>query len=207
MLQVAAADGDAALYDRYVAKLAATRAQPEEYNRFLDALTAFQDPALVKRTLEYALSDAVRSQDAPTLIAGALVSSQKNLAWEFVREKWPALIEKLGVFQGLPAVFQPLGGVLRPRQGRGDPGLLRQEPAPGGGAPAAAVARAHRELRRDRRAAIGAVCRLAEGGSLTTPARPQTATRVPYGPPSRRNRTVRDSSSSDGTERRIFRDR
>ena len=78
VLQVAAADGDAALYERYVAKLAATGAQPEEYNRFLNALTAFQDPALVKRTLEYALSDAVRSQDAPTLIAGALVSSQKT---------------------------------------------------------------------------------------------------------------------------------
>ncbi len=109
VLQVAAADGDAALYERYVAKLAASGAQPEEYNRFLNALTAFQAPALVKRTLEYALSDAVRSQDAPTLIAGALVSSQKNLAWEFVREKWPALIQKLGVFQGLPAVFQPLG--------------------------------------------------------------------------------------------------
>jgi aminopeptidase N len=109
VLQVAAADGDAALYDRYVAKLAATGAQPEEYNRFLNALTAFQQPALVKRTLEYALSDSVRSQDAPTLLAGALVSSQKDLAWTFVRDRWPAIIEKLGVFQGLPAVFQPLG--------------------------------------------------------------------------------------------------
>jgi aminopeptidase N len=109
VLQVAAAGGDAALYDRYVAKLTATSGQPEEYNRFLGALTAFQEPALVKRTLEYALSDAVRSQDAPTLIAGALESREKNLAWEFVRERWPAIIGKLGVFQGLPAVFQPLG--------------------------------------------------------------------------------------------------
>jgi aminopeptidase N len=109
VLQVAAASGGAALYDRYVAKLATSAAQPEEYNRFLNALTAFQDPALVKRTLEYALSDAVRSQDAPTLIAGALQSSQKNLAWDFVRDRWGAINAKLGVFQGLPAVFQPLG--------------------------------------------------------------------------------------------------
>ena len=109
VLQVAAANGDAALYDRYLAKLAASSAQPEEYSRFLGALSAFQDPALVKRTLEYALSDVVRSQDAPTLIAGALVSSQKNLAWDFVRDRWPAIVQKLGVFQGLPAVFQPLG--------------------------------------------------------------------------------------------------
>jgi len=109
VLQVAAADGDATLYERYLAKLAATSAQPEEYNRFLTALPSFQDPALVKRTLEYAMSDAVRSQDAPTLIAGALGSSQKDLAWQFIRDKWPALIGKLGVFQGLPAVFQPLG--------------------------------------------------------------------------------------------------
>jgi aminopeptidase N len=109
VLQVAAANGDAALYERYVAKLTATGAQPEEYNRFLNALTAFQEPALVKRTLEYALSDAVRSQDTPTLIAGALVSSQKDLAWDFVRERWSTIVNKLGVFQGLPAVFQPLG--------------------------------------------------------------------------------------------------
>ena len=110
VLQVAAANGDAALYDRYLAKLTATSGQPEEYNRFLNALTAFQEPALMKRTLEYALSDAVRSQDAPTLIAGSLVSSQKNLAWEFVRERWPAIIGKLGVFQGVPAVVGSLGG-------------------------------------------------------------------------------------------------
>ena len=109
VLQVAAANGDAALYERYMAKLAASVAQPEEYNRFLNALTAFQDPSLVKRTLEYALSDAVRSQDAPTLIAGALQSSQKDLAWDFVRDRWAAITAKLGVFQGLPAVFQPLG--------------------------------------------------------------------------------------------------
>ena len=110
VLQVAAASGDAALYDRYLANLTATSGRPEEYNRVLNALTAFQEPALVKRTLEYALSDAVRSQDAPTLIAGSLVSSQKNLAWEFVRERWPAIIGKLGVFQGVPAVVGSLGG-------------------------------------------------------------------------------------------------
>jgi aminopeptidase N len=109
VLGVAAANGDAALYDRYVAKLAASSAQPEEYDRFLNALPAFRDPALVTRTLEYALSSSVRSQDAPAVFAGALAGPQRDLAWRFVRDKWSALVEKLGVFQGLPGILGPLG--------------------------------------------------------------------------------------------------
>ena len=46
VLQVAAAGGDAALYDRYVAKMNASIATPEEYYRFFNALAAFDDPAL-----------------------------------------------------------------------------------------------------------------------------------------------------------------
>jgi aminopeptidase N len=109
ILRVGAAGGDAKLYESYLARLAANGAQPEEYDRFLGALPAFQDPALAKRTLDYALSDGVRSQDAPALIAGVLAGSQRELAWSFVRDRWAAITDRLGAFQGIPGVVGALG--------------------------------------------------------------------------------------------------
>ena len=61
---VAGASGDAALYDRYMAQLQKVSGQPEEYYRFFNALSAFSDPALVQRTLAFAISPAVRTQIA-----------------------------------------------------------------------------------------------------------------------------------------------
>jgi aminopeptidase N len=111
VLRAAAAGGDSALYERYVAELAKTKATPEEYYRFLNALAFFRDPALVTRTLELALSNDVRSQDAPALI-GILLGqpASQEAAWAFVKARWPQLTEKLGVFQGVPGIVGSLGG-------------------------------------------------------------------------------------------------
>jgi puromycin-sensitive aminopeptidase len=108
VLQVAAAGGDAALYDRYVAKMKASMATPEEYYRFFNALAAFVDPALRKRTLAFALGDA-RSQDTPLLL-GQLLNADTDLAWTFVKDNWPVLTAKVGTFQGVPYIVNSLGG-------------------------------------------------------------------------------------------------
>ena len=108
VLQVAAAGGDAALYDRYVEKMKASIATPEEYYRFFNALAAFRDPALRQRTLTFALNDA-RSQDTPLLL-GQLLGADAAVAWMFVKQNWAALVAKLGTFQGIPSVVNALGG-------------------------------------------------------------------------------------------------
>ena len=64
----AAIDGDAALYDRYLARMAGSARIPGEQLQYLAALAFFTDPALRKRTLAYATSSNIRTQDAPTLI-------------------------------------------------------------------------------------------------------------------------------------------
>ena len=111
VLRTAAAGGDRALYDRYLAELPKTRGTPEEYYRFLNALAFFRDPALVTRTLEYALSTDVRSQDAPSLIGLLLAQpASQEAAWAFVKDRWPQLTERLGVFQGVPGIVGALGG-------------------------------------------------------------------------------------------------
>jgi aminopeptidase N len=110
VLRIAALAGDAALYDQYVAHLDTLGSQPEEYYRFFGALPAFRDPALVKRTLVFAMSPAVRTQDAGALLAGLLARSpSRGTAWQFITAQWPALTQKLGTFQGIPAIVGALG--------------------------------------------------------------------------------------------------
>jgi hypothetical protein len=108
VLQVAAAGGDAALYDRYFAKMQSSMATPEEYYRFFNALAAFPDPALRDRTLRFALEQA-RSQDAP-LLFGQLLGVDTDRAWDFVKANWPTLTARLGTFQGIPSIVTSLGG-------------------------------------------------------------------------------------------------
>jgi len=111
VLRTAAAGGDRPLYDRYVAQLEKTKAMPEEYYRFLSALGWFRDPALVTRTLEFALSTEVRSQDAPTIFGVLLAQpGAQDIAWAFVKSHWPQLTERLGVFMGVPGIIGSLGG-------------------------------------------------------------------------------------------------
>jgi len=111
VLRLAAASGDAALYDRYRARLDTLAAQPEEYYRFFNALSSFTQPALVQRTLEFAISPAVRTQDTATLLAGLMSRpASRDAAWVFVQAQWPALTQKLGTFQGIPTIVGSLGG-------------------------------------------------------------------------------------------------
>ena len=110
VLQVAAIGGDSALYEKYLAELRKGNAQPERYYRYFNALSWFADPALVKRTLEFAMSTEVRSQDASTLIGSLLVKPWSNtLAWEFTKDRWPTLMKTLNIFQAIPDIVSSFG--------------------------------------------------------------------------------------------------
>jgi len=110
VLKVAALNGDRALYDQYVAKLGTLAAQPEEYYRFFNALPMFKDPALSKRTLDFALSPAVRTQDTGTLIGSLMVQPwSQDLTWEFVKTNWQTIVKSLGEFQGIPSIVESTG--------------------------------------------------------------------------------------------------
>jgi len=111
VLQAAAQGGDAGLYDAYLARMKASSDAPEEYYRYFNAIGLFTDPSLVARTLRFALSADVRSQDTPLLLGQLLGSSAtQDPAWAFVQKEWPALTAKLGTFQGMPNIVGALGG-------------------------------------------------------------------------------------------------
>ena len=93
--RLAALNGDTEFYDKLIAGMKKPKS-PEEYYLYFSALPRFSDPRLLERTLEYAVSPDVRSQDALLLIAGMFSNpAGQKLAWDFTRQHW-AEVEKVG---------------------------------------------------------------------------------------------------------------
>jgi aminopeptidase N/puromycin-sensitive aminopeptidase len=62
----------------------------------LFALPRFDDPKMLQKTLEYAISSEVRSQDALGLIDDVMHNpAGEKLAWDFVLSHWDA-VQKVG---------------------------------------------------------------------------------------------------------------
>ena len=97
-LAIATRGGDAALYDA-IQKRSQSATSPEDSFRYLQALSNFRSPELVQRTLEYAISPQVRSQDAPYVIGGLMNNPDtRDQAWEFIRQHWTQVAAKLTNF-------------------------------------------------------------------------------------------------------------
>ena len=95
VLADAAVNGGSDFYDAVVSALKQAKA-PEEYYNYFFALAQFSDPKLLQRTLDFAISSDVRSQDALQLVTDVLANPDgQTLAWGFIRQHWPEL-EKVG---------------------------------------------------------------------------------------------------------------
>lgn len=121
VVSLTARDGDAALYDRFIDYRRAASRDPEEEQRFLLSLAAFEDPALIQRTLELASGDEVRDQDRTFLLNGLLSRrASREAAWEFIRTHWSDLARQLdpmllqGLVRGLSLLaFEPVASAVR----------------------------------------------------------------------------------------------
>jgi aminopeptidase N len=92
---LAVMNGDQGFYDKLMAHLKSAKT-PEEYYVYLGNLTQFSDPKLLDRTLQYAISPEVRTQDTLGLISGVLENpAGARQGWDFVRAHWSD-IEKVG---------------------------------------------------------------------------------------------------------------
>jgi aminopeptidase N len=108
-VDLAAIEGDANLYDQYLAHSKAA-VDPEERYRYLYGLTSFADPTLVRRTMELAISPEVRSQDAKIVIAQLLANADtRELAWDLLQQRWPEIQKKTGEFVGNTVIVGALG--------------------------------------------------------------------------------------------------
>ena len=87
-LVVSATLGDEALHGRLVERFRVAD-NPQDRERLLLALSRFREPACLQRTLDMALSGAVRTQDAPYLLRETLTNRDNaGLAFAFITERW-----------------------------------------------------------------------------------------------------------------------
>ena len=91
---VLAATGSEVDYDRMLER-ALHGATPQEQLRHLYALAEFDSSDLMQRTCALALSDKVRTQNAPFLLRAAIGNRTHGAeAWEFVRRHWDECNER-----------------------------------------------------------------------------------------------------------------
>ncbi len=92
---VVAATGDADDFERLLDGFR-TGATPQEQLRCLYALGELPDEALVLRACELALSDEVRTMNAPFLLQRCIANRHHGAAaWAFVRRAWPTIVERM----------------------------------------------------------------------------------------------------------------
>jgi aminopeptidase N/puromycin-sensitive aminopeptidase len=100
-LAVTALNGDEAFYDRLMTALKNPKS-PEEYYMYFFTLPNLGDPKLLQRTLEYAISPDVRSQDSLQLLTGVMFNASDGgkMAWDFIVSHWDAVQKAGGSFGG-----------------------------------------------------------------------------------------------------------
>ncbi len=101
---LAALNGGPDFYDKVMTALKNAK-NPEEYYNYLFTLPAFGDPKLLERTLEFAISPDVRSQDALGLVTNVLGNpAGEKLAWDFIKKHWTELEKAGGPFASAQVV-------------------------------------------------------------------------------------------------------
>jgi aminopeptidase N len=95
-----AKNGTVGFYDG-LQKVSQDSTNPGLQEESLGLLANFEDPALVKRTLDYAVSGQVRNQDSWTLIADLLRNPiTRTQAWDYVQANWDKVHAQLTAASG-----------------------------------------------------------------------------------------------------------
>jgi len=103
-LGLAALNGGVDFYDKVMGALKNTKSQ-EEYYGYLYTLPQFTDQKLLERTLEFAISGDVRSQDALGVVTSVLANPDgQQVAWDFIRQHWPDMEKAGGPFASAQVV-------------------------------------------------------------------------------------------------------
>ena len=129
-------------YNRLISALKNPKS-PEEYYMWLFTLPQFSDPELLQRTLDYAISPDVRSQDALGVITSVMGNpAGEKQAWDFVLAHWDAVQKAGGPF----ASAQVVGATSRfceLKHARSGDGFLCRTQNRGRGTHLQAIDRAH----------------------------------------------------------------
>jgi aminopeptidase N len=98
-LAVAARNGDAALYGKYVEHMKSAKT-PDEYYAYLGALNFFPDPALTKRTFDLYLGPEIKNQDLYTLSGTVSNEETQQVAWDLTKSRFQEILTKVDASLG-----------------------------------------------------------------------------------------------------------
>ncbi|WP_213804325.1 M1 family metallopeptidase [Granulicella sp. dw_53] len=95
---------DAALYDK-ILDASNANTTPDQQSQALFTLAAFESPALVTRTLDYAVSGKVRNQDSWILLSRLLANpATRTQAWDYVQKNWDKVSAQFTTNSGVRVV-------------------------------------------------------------------------------------------------------
>jgi puromycin-sensitive aminopeptidase len=94
LVGILAATGGRDRYEEFWAAFKSAKT-PQEEQRYLFALAAFRDEALLETTLNHALDGVVRTQDAPYLVRAVMANKRgAEPAWAFTKEHWDEMTDR-----------------------------------------------------------------------------------------------------------------
>lgn len=100
-LAIAAGNGNSDLFER-IQKQYETSNDPEVHVGALRLLTQFQNPELLRRSLDYDLSGKVRSQDVAMLLAIDLqIGANRDQTWSYIKANWDKVQAQLTTDMGV----------------------------------------------------------------------------------------------------------
>ena len=91
LIAILATSGDEARYREFLERFRRATT-PQEEQRYLYALTAFRQPALIEETLARTVNGEIRTQDAPFVNRSMLMAvTSREIAWPFVKSHWDTM--------------------------------------------------------------------------------------------------------------------
>jgi len=92
---IVAAGGTPEDFDRYLEAIGSART-PQEELRYLYALPEFRDAMLLDRTVGMTLTDEIRSQNVPGVLARSMANRDNgSRAWAFVKDHWDEIVSRV----------------------------------------------------------------------------------------------------------------
>jgi puromycin-sensitive aminopeptidase len=111
VIAVLAHAGEVKRYEEFLAAFR-TAKTPQEEQRYLYALAAFREPALLQQTLERAINGEIRTQDAPFVVRSMLMSVYaRDVAWTFVKRHWDTM-DRLYPKHGMRRLAEGVTGLV-----------------------------------------------------------------------------------------------
>jgi puromycin-sensitive aminopeptidase len=113
LIAVLAHAGDEGRYHEFFERFR-TASTPQEEQRYLYALTALRQPALVQQTLARTVNGEIRTQDAPFVVRTMLMLVHaREAAWAFVKSQWDTM-DRLYPKHGLRRMAEGVIGLATP---------------------------------------------------------------------------------------------